>query len=207
MDGSVSHQNELQGLDRAMRLLPATLIAFRFLLGPVLFLDARDGTTSGWFLWILTAAAVSDVFDGVIARRLGIVTAWLREADGRTDVWLYSWIVVCAWITHPEFVMAYRIPLLVVIGLQTTSWLIDWIKYRRFSNYHAYTARAWGATLFIATIAWFGFDTAGIFLWAAICAGVICTLEEIAITLTLPRWMHDIPSLSHALRMRAAMRE
>src|SRR5262245_58433508 len=98
--------------------LPAVLVGIRFLLGPLLFLNAADGRISGWFLAGLTVAFLSDVFDGVIARRIGVVTARLREADGRTDVWLYTWIAASAWITHPHLLLTYRVPLLIVIGTQ-----------------------------------------------------------------------------------------
>lgn len=91
----------------------------------------------------LALGFLSDLFDGIIARRTHTVTAHLREADGRTDVWFFAWIAASAWRTHPEIVIAYRIPLLVVAGTQVLSWAIDWVKYRRFSNYHAYTAKAW----------------------------------------------------------------
>jgi len=189
---------------RALAHVPALLIGLRFALGPLLLLDARDGVASPWFLAGLVLALLSDIFDGVIARRMGIVTARLREADGRTDVWLYAWICASVWLTHRDFVLAHRVALLVVIGAQVLAWIVDWLKYRRFSNYHAYTARIWGATLFALTIALFGFNTAGVFLWLAVAAGMLCTLEEIAVTLLLPRWTHDVPSVLHALRWRQA---
>jgi hypothetical protein len=188
-----------------LRSLPIALIGMRFLLGPVLFVDAWDGITSVWFLVGLTTAFLSDVFDGVIARRVGAVTAGLREADGRTDVWLYSWIAASAWLTHHDILIVYRVPLLIVIATQILAWIVDWIKYRRFSNYHAYTAKAWGVTLFAATIALFGFNTTSVFLWPAIVCGMVCTLEEIAITLVLPVWTYDVPSVFHALRVRASL--
>lgn len=190
-------------LQRILYRVPALLIALRFLLGPLLFLDARAGVTGAWFIVGLVLAALSDIFDGVIARRLGVATARLREADGRTDVWLYGWIAASVWSTHPDLVIAYRVPMLVMIGSQALAWAVDWIKYRRFSNYHAYTARIWGATLFVLTIALFGFHSAGVFLWLAVATGLICTLEEIAMTLILPHWIHDVPSVLHALRLRA----
>jgi CDP-diacylglycerol--glycerol-3-phosphate 3-phosphatidyltransferase len=201
---SADQPDHEQVAPRALWWLPGVLVGLRFLLGPLLFLDAWDGVASGWFLVGLSAAFLSDVFDGVIARRIGVVTARLREADGRTDVWLYGWIAASAWISHPNLLLAYRVPLLVVIGTQTLAWIVDWAKYRRFSNYHAYTAKAWGVALFIATIALFGFNTAGAFLWLAIVCGMICTLEEIAMTLVLPDWTYDVASVVHAFRLRSA---
>lgn len=153
----------------------------------------------------LALGFLSDLFDGIIARRTHTVTAQLREADGRTDVWFFAWIAASAWRTHPEIVIAYRIPLLAVAGTQVLSWVIDWGKYRRFSNYHAYTAKAWGVTILATTVAWFGLGKVGILLWCAVLFGMACTLEEIAITLTLPRWTYDVPSIFHAVRLRKSL--
>lgn len=195
---------------RRSRLAPSVpwvLVVFRFLIGPLLYCDIATGTrSSSVFLLGFTAAWLSDLFDGVIARRLGVVTARLREADGHTDVWFYGWIAACVWLRYPTVVIAYRVPLLLVIATQVLAWVLDWHKYRRFSNYHTYSARAWGIALFIATSALFSFDKTGILLWPAIVCGFICTLEEIAITRVLPRWTYDVPSVLHARRLYAAER-
>jgi CDP-diacylglycerol--glycerol-3-phosphate 3-phosphatidyltransferase len=55
----------------------------------------------------------------------------------------------------------------------------------------------------VATVALFGFDTGGRFFWVAAIAGLICTAEEIAITLTLDTWTCDVLSIAHARRLQA----
>jgi CDP-diacylglycerol--glycerol-3-phosphate 3-phosphatidyltransferase len=64
-----------------------------------------------------------------------------------------------------------------------------------------YSAKAWGVTLFVATSALFGFGYGGLTLNLAIALGIIHTLEEIAMTLILPKWTHDVLSIVHALRL------
>jgi phosphatidylglycerophosphate synthase len=181
------------------------LIIVRFLIGPFLFYDAYDGTTDVWFLIALTVGFLSDILDGVIARRAHTVSARLRELDGRTDVWFFAFIAASAWRTHPELVIAYRIPLLTVLGFQILAWVVDWIKYRRFSNYHAYSAKAFGLSIFATTVAWFTSSYADILIWFTVFFGMFCMLEEIAITLSLPRWVYDVPSIFHAIRIRRAL--
>ncbi|MEI7768525.1 MAG: CDP-alcohol phosphatidyltransferase family protein [Chloroflexales bacterium] len=115
----------------------------RFALGPLLFLDAADGTTTRWFLAGLVVAFLSDIFDGVLARRMGRVSVQLREADGLTDVWFYTWLAASAWWSHRAVISAAALPILLMLGTQLLAWLIDWLKYRRLSTYHAYTAKLW----------------------------------------------------------------
>ncbi|NTU80385.1 MAG: CDP-diacylglycerol--glycerol-3-phosphate 3-phosphatidyltransferase [Chloroflexales bacterium] len=186
--------------------MPALLVALRFALGPVLFLDAADGATSPWFLVGLVVAFLSDIFDGVIARRLSLVSTRLREADGHTDVWFYAWVVASAWQSHQEAMIAAALPILLMVAAQLLSWLVDWLKYRQLCNYHAYSAKLWGITLFVATVALFGFDSGGVFFWVAAAAGVLCVTDEIAMTLTLDTWTCDVPSVFHARRLQAQAR-
>lgn len=193
-------QSEQPRLLKIGRLIPIGLVALRFLLGPVLLVDAMDGQTGSSFVLGLVAAFLSDILDGVIARRLGISTAQLRQSDSWADLSFYSCIAASAWLVHPDVVLAFRIPLLLVLAAQVGLYGFSWLKFGRFPSYHTYTAKAWGITLFLATVSLFGFQTAGISLWLAIIMGLINSLEEIAMTLVLPEWRHDVLSLSHALR-------
>ena len=89
------------------RLLHAALITLRFLLGPMLILDALDGRTGIWFGVGLVVALLSDVFDGVVARRLGVATPRLREADSWVDGWFCSCVVVCLFLARRHAVAAF----------------------------------------------------------------------------------------------------
>jgi hypothetical protein len=65
-----------------------------------------------------------------------------------------------------------------------------------------YSAKIWGITLFIAIMALFGFNYAGITLWLTCIVGTIHSIEEILMTLILPVWTHDVLSIFHALNLR-----
>lgn len=182
--------------------IPAALVVFRFLIGPFLLWDALDGQTSIWFIAGFVAAFLSDIFDGIIARRLKISTAGLRQADSWADRCLYICVFSSAWLVNKDLVIAFRIPLLTVVFAQLMWWIVNLLKYGKPASYHSYSAKIWGITLFIATIAWFSLDRAGIALWLAIIVGILHTLEEIAMTLILPIWKHDVLSIYHAINLR-----
>ena len=69
--------------------LPGLLVGFRVLIAPLLLVDAVDHQTSIWFLVGYGLAILSDIFDGIIARRLGVSTPQLRQADSWADIWLF----------------------------------------------------------------------------------------------------------------------
>ena len=185
--------------------LPAALVAFRALVSPLLVWDAWDGMVTGWFLAVFSAAFLSDVLDGMIARRLGVSTSRLRYADTWADITLYLAVLLSAWLTHKATLMALGWPFALLLVSTAASWGVDLLRYGRLSSYHPWSAKAWGVTLAIAIVALFGWNDTGWAMWLMIGVGVVSNLECIAMTLLLPRWTHDVPSIFHALERRAAI--
>ncbi|CBN54596.1 MULTISPECIES: CDP-alcohol phosphatidyltransferase family protein [Kamptonema] len=185
-----------------LKYIPLALVIFRAAIAPFLLWDAIDGKTSIWFIIGYVAGFLSDIFDGVIARRIGASDAQLRQADSWADVCFYLCVFASAWLTHRQILIAFQWPLLAVVFTQLLWWAVNLLKYGKPASYHTYSAKIWGITLFVATIAIFGFDYAGIPLWLTIISALIHTVEEIAMTLLLPEWKHDVLSIFHALRLR-----
>lgn len=182
--------------------IPIALIIFRLFMGPLILWDATDGHTTIWFLIGYLAAFISDIFDGIIARKLGISTPELRQADSWADIALYVCIAISAWLVYPQILINFKIPLLSVVFCQLLWWIVNLVKYGKPASYHTYSAKLWGISLALTIIALFGFNQADIFLWISIIIGIIHTIEEIAMTLILPEWHHDILSLVHAWELR-----
>jgi phosphatidylglycerophosphate synthase len=186
-------------------VIPSALILLRCAIAPLLVWDAvMDGQTGWVFVGLYVVAVLSDIFDGVIARRLNISTAALRSADSWADRWLYVCVAIAAWVAHKETILAFQVPLLTVLGLQGLWWMVNLVKYGKPACYHTYSAKLWGLSLLVAAIALFGTGYGGITLWIAVLLGCVHTVEEIAITVMLPTWHHDVLSLAHALRLRRA---
>lgn len=194
-------------MSRRFDKIPAFLVALRAVLAPAVVAGAWLHASRTLLIGLMTAAILSDIFDGVIARRLGVVTERLRVADSRVDLLYYVCIASAVWHTHPEIVRAYRRPLIAIGLFQVFSWVIDLVRYRRIASFHAYLAKVWGLMLFLASVAILGFGHAGPFLWLAIIVGFIGNIEGIAMVLVLPEWQHDVPSIWHALRIRRAQLE
>jgi hypothetical protein len=55
------------------RHLPFALTTLRLLLGPIALACALAGVTRFVYLPILIAATLSDIFDGILARKFGVV--------------------------------------------------------------------------------------------------------------------------------------
>ncbi len=183
--------------------LPSLLVGLRLVIAPFLLVDAWDHQISDWFLVGYVIAVLSDIFDGIIARRLGVSTVKLRQADSWADICLYLCVAASAWLVYPQLILGFKVPLLLATIAQLSLFTICLIKFRKFPSFHTYTAKIWGLTLLIATIGLFGFGYANT-LWLAIGMCVINSLEEIAMTLILPEWKCDILSIFAAMDLRSS---
>ncbi|WP_310411881.1 CDP-alcohol phosphatidyltransferase family protein [Chamaesiphon sp. OTE_8_metabat_110] len=181
--------------------VPIILVGMRLTLAPLLLLDAWDRQISSLFLVGYIIAVLSDIFDGVIARRLGVSTAKLRQADSWADICLYLCIAASTWRVYPQVVIDFKVPLLIAAMAQISLYAIGWLKFRKFPSFHTYTAKIWGLTLLVATVRLFGFDDANT-LWLAIGMCLINSIEEIAMTFILTAWQCDVLSIFAAIDLR-----
>jgi CDP-diacylglycerol--glycerol-3-phosphate 3-phosphatidyltransferase len=183
--------------------IPWSLIIIRLLLGPLLALAAfRTSTPEPWLGLLFLAGPVSDIFDGVLARRFGTDTAALRISDTIVDIVFYIFVLM-AIITVNAPAIRHRIWLIAaVIALEAVRLLVDMLKFHRIASYHAYSAKLFGLLLMLA-VGWllcFRRDT-----WlvtAALVWGIVSELEGLAFSILLPEWVHDVKSLPRALAIR-----
>ena len=181
--------------------VPMTLVGLRFVIAPLVVLDALDHQTGMAFVIGYVMAVLSDIFDGIIARKLGVSTERLRVADSWADISLYLSIAFSVWLVFPQTLLDFRLPLLVAIAAQLMLFATSLVKFQRLPSFHTYTAKLWGLTLLIATVGLFGFGNET-WLWLAIALCLINSVEEILMTLVLPEWQCDVLSLAAARQVR-----
>src|ERR1700722_19811851 len=80
-----------------MRFFPLVLTTLRLILGPVALTVAISGGPRWTYLLILVIATLSDIYDGILARRLGVATPALRRYDSITDLIFYLFILDVVW--------------------------------------------------------------------------------------------------------------
>ena len=181
-------------------------MGLRVLLAPVAVLLAASSLPR--WLWLLqgTVAALSDIYDGILARRWGVATAGLRQSDSIADT-IYA-LGVCASIVvaEPALFRQHAWGIGLVIALEAARYPLDWVRFRRGASYHSRAARLLGIALIPVCGAVMALGRIGPFLWLALAIGLYSELEGIAISLVLPRWTHDVPHLGAALAIRRASR-
>jgi phosphatidylglycerophosphate synthase len=184
------------------RRIPRMLVAVRVLLAPAILLMAIHHRQGLPMAAAIIAALLSDIYDGIIARRLRVETAALRRADSVADTIFYAAAAWSAWVLAPAAVRSVSRSLTVLLALEIFRYLFDYGKFRREASYHSYGAKLWGLVLALALILLLAFNISGWILRTAIWLGIISDIEGLAISIVLPVWSHDIRSIAHALRAR-----
>ena len=149
----------------------------------------------------IVAALLSDIYDGIIARRLGVETTALRRADSVADTIFYAAAAWSAWLLAPTAVRSVGRTLALLLVLEVLRYAFDYAKFRREASYHSYAAKLWGLVLALALILLLAFNISG-WLHAAIWVGIVSDIEGLAISIALPVWSHDIRSIVHVLKAR-----
>jgi cardiolipin synthase (CMP-forming) len=180
--------------------LANALSCLRLLLVPVLLWLAWEGN-SRWFLYCLIVSLVTDIADGKIARLLKQTSEFGSRLDSLADFGTYMMIPFCAYWLRPEFVRQEKWFFILVVASYTVPVVIGFAKYRRLTSYHTRAAVYAAYLLGGATILVFADGPVMPFRIAAL-ANALAELEEIAITLVLPKWRANVRWLGHALSLR-----
>jgi phosphatidylglycerophosphate synthase len=146
----------------------------RLLLAPVLVWMVYAGAPGILFAGVILVAFVSDYFDGVIARRLGVATPELRHFGSRADLVFYDVV------RH----------------------VFDFAKFGRDVAYHAWSSKAWGLSLAAALVLFLGFGISQPFVPVAVYLGLVAQVEGLMISIVLPTWTSDVPTIFRALELR-----
>jgi len=144
----------------------------------------------------------SDIFDGIIARKLNVSSQRLRRFDSQTDMLFWVSIGISTWLLYPDLISNNRIPIIAIFILDGMCYLISIVKFGKETCTHAFLSKLWGTTLLMAFTSLIGFNHAGIPFYMAIVFRFISHIDRILITLILPKWTHDIPSFYHAYLIR-----
>jgi len=187
-----------------MKRLPLLLIGFRFLLAPVmLYLGFfYEKNYKGLIVILLFLGLLSDIFDGIIARKYNTATATLRRLDSQTDMIFWLSAGFTAWFIWPDVISENKKVIYILLGMEIACYAVSILKFKKETCSHAYLSKLWGVTLLAAFTDLILNGNAGALFFTCLAAGIISHIDRIMITLILPNWQHDVPSAYHAWLVR-----
>jgi phosphatidylglycerophosphate synthase len=189
------------------RHIPWAMAAGRALLGPLLIAGEKCGWSGLGLAALIVTALLSDIFDGVLARRWHCDTPGVRLFDSMADTIFYVCVVAALWVGQPALWASWRAPVLMLLACEAGRIGFDLVKFGKPASYHSYLAKTWGLVLAVAVVTAVAVGHADVFMTAAIALGVACNVEGVAMSLILPEWRRDVKTLAVAWKMRRELRE
>ena len=186
------------------RQFPFLLTTLRLLLGPIALLGALEDISRFVYLPILVVATVSDIFDGVLARKYGVATPALRRYDSITDIIYYLFILAVAWHLCRPVILENLWLIGLMLLSEAGSILVCLIRFGKFPATHSWLAKFYGLCLLAGLIALLVFNAGN---WAIISLAVVAlitNLEIIAMHLVAQTPPVDVPCILVLPKNKAA---
>jgi phosphatidylglycerophosphate synthase len=182
---------------------PVALTLFRLALGPAMlfyaWLHAHPGP---WLAAAVVVGFLTDLFDGIVARKLNVATPGLRRLDSQTDLVFWLCVLGCVFVAHWEIGVSNLGFILGILVLEAAIYAISFARFGREACTHAYSAKAWSVLAVGVFVAVLGFGESTYSFPLLFITYVLSWMDVVAILLILPVWRTDVPSCYHAWLIR-----
>lgn len=187
--------------------LPQILIFSRLLIGFIIllfsFIEIESNKTI--IVILLTIGLITDIFDGIIARKLNISTQKLRRLDSTIDQIFFLCVILSSYILCPSFYQKNWMLFSILITLEFITYVVSFVKFRKEIATHSLGAKFWTLILFATLIQIILQCDSSILFAICFWVGIITRVEIILILLILKKWTNDVPTFYHAILLRKGL--
>lgn len=154
--------------------------------------------------WSIPIAIVSDVFDGILARRFGSSTERLRRLDSQIDLFYWSSLLIAMMLLIPDANNVFWPWIGLSVLAEAMLYTVSFVRFGKEPCTHAFLSKLWCLALGTALFHCFltGQTTC---MPYALSFGYLSQLDVLLILLILPKWQKDIPSCFHAFCIRKGL--
>src|SRR5690349_12291452 len=152
-------------------------------------------------LSLITVCLITDILDGIIARRLNISTTQFRLLDTLFDLVFYLCTLGYIFTINPSVLETNALLIISILTLEVLLYLTSLIRFGRLPSPHALLSKVWGLYLAVEFYLLI-LQVEGNHFQIALCFGIIVHIDRLLIYLLLKSWDHDIPSSYHAWLLR-----
>lgn len=157
------------------RHIPFLLTTLRLVLGPVALVCALTDVPRWVYLPILITATLSDIYDGILARRFGVATPALRRYDSVTDVIYYLFILTVAWLLCKPVITQNYFLILLILFSEAAVILVSFARFQKYPATHSYLAKFYGLCLLAALITLLVFNAGS---WVIISLAIVALVTN-----------------------------
>lgn len=151
---------------------------------------------------LLIIGLISDIFDGIIARKLNVSTVKLRRMDSFIDQVFWLSALAGAYVICGTFFEENVFLLAALLGAEALTYLISYLKFRKEVATHAILSKVWTLTILATLVQIISTCDSSWLFMTCFYIGVITRMEIVAILLIIRKWENDVPSLYHAILIR-----
>jgi CDP-diacylglycerol--glycerol-3-phosphate 3-phosphatidyltransferase len=181
--------------------VPNVLTVIRLVGSPFFIVAALAGSQEAC-LTLFAVLWLTDWLDGKLAKWLDQGSPFGARLDSIADATFYAAILIAAAILKWEMIGREALWIIVGISSYAVSAAAGLYRFGRLPSYHTRMAKTTWFLAGVAVVAVFA-DWSVWPLRIAAISVVITNIEAVLIAFVLPEWRADVPSLYHALRIKA----
>ena len=180
--------------------IPNILSLFRIIAAPFLLLTGWFGMPTLFFI-LFGFMLLSDALDGIIARMMDQTSELGARLDSYGDILTYLSTPLAVWWLWPDLVKEELYFIIAAIIIYILPAVFALAKFGKLASYHTWITKVSAVLMSAGVVLLLGFENNLLFHYA-IYFLVIEMVENIVITIILPKQKSDIHSIWHALKER-----
>ena len=187
-----------------MKRVPVILIYSRLLLGILIFIFSfvRIPGYPAIAVILFSIGLLTDIFDGIIARRLQVSTRLLRRLDSLIDQVFFILVAAAVYLQHPSFFYENKWQLIILFSSEILIYLVSFIKFSKEVATHTITSKIWALILFATLVQVILAGSSHFLFQLCFYSGIISRLEIVVILLLIREWANDVPGIKQAILLR-----
>lgn len=151
---------------------------------------------------LLITGLITDIFDGIVARKLNVSTVRLRRMDSFIDQIFWLSALTGAYVTCSAFFKENAVLLAALLGAEALTYIVSYLKFKKEVATHAILSKIWTLTILATLVQIISTcDSSWLFI-TCFYMGMITRMEIIAILVIIRKWENDVPSIYHAVLIR-----
>jgi CDP-diacylglycerol--glycerol-3-phosphate 3-phosphatidyltransferase len=180
--------------------IPNILSLFRIIAAPFLLLAGWFGMPTLFFI-LFGLMLLSDALDGFIARMMNQTSELGARLDSYGDILTYLSTPFAAWWLWPDLVKSELYYIIAAIVIYILPAVFSLVKFGNLASYHTWITKFSAVLMSAGVVMLLGFEN-NLLFHIAIYFLVIEMVENIVITIILPKQKNDIHSVWHAWKER-----
>ncbi len=187
-----------------MKNIPFALIYSRLFIGFLIILlsTLHIEQYRFWAVILLSTGLLTDIFDGIIARKLNISSEKIRRLDSSIDQIFFISVAIATYIQCPDFFKINATKLILLLAFEVMTYIVSYVKFKKEIATYSIGAKIWTLFLFATLIETIVHCESIILFQFCLWIGLLTRLEITAIIFTLKTWTNDVPTIYHALKLR-----